>query len=207
VRDLERVRLPDDRAALAAWLENARPAVDRHFDRHKAWKERDCVNELLKRQDPARPFLPLDAELWKQEEPDFLCRCADDLFLLEVSEATDPRDRREIALMREREVVRFIGDKDGRFSEGALGDEYEEAMAFDIQRAATMKAEKNYAPDRCQLLLYCNSNAMFADPEKVFERLSPYQNALPFEAIAILLRGNHLMIWTADDVRLSGPRT
>ncbi len=176
--------------------------------RDQVWKEWWAISRLLKTQDPARALLPDGAAIEKSESPDFSCMIGDALSHIEVTEATDPGDQREMAMQRTLAGSARPGEFGGR-SFDPDDDSVVDAIEEDIRAAVERKAGKPYATRDCMLLVYQNSNAWTMLPEPLFSlvgRFRPYGDDLPFYAVAVLLSDDRLMEWRPEVVRLTAPR-
>lgn len=182
----EEIRWPERSSELLNWLESERIKVD--GKESKSWQEWWCICEFLTLTKTLAPFGP-DFLIRKvpAPNPDFMVKTTTDRFGIEVTEATIPDDRRAIKFLRnsEDDQVHLIGEpvisrsgkaiNGGRFQGGVVGMAYEEAMADDIRVAIDRKKDKNYGI-KSDLLIYPNSNAIFAKPSVVAKLL---QNNVP----------------------------
>ena len=115
----------------------------------------------------------------KDERPDFRCEFGPRSIGIEVTEATDPTDQRELTIIDEQDAVVLQGTFGGRFANGAGGDAPERAWQDDILKAVASKVTKVPtwpAPmPEYSLLLYTNSNAgrLIHDWPAVFIALEP----------------------------------
>jgi hypothetical protein len=97
-----------------------------------------------------RYFLTLDeAELLefpiaveKRERPDFWCTFAGCGVGIEVTEATDRRDQREMTKMAQGDTASLLGTFGGRFLGGAVGESPECAWKADVLTAVERKVKK-----------------------------------------------------------------
>ncbi len=193
---LQKVSWPQDSRRLADWLtENGRTALQKGRE-DKTWKEWWVVQTLSESAAPPH-FWPASFKIEHTGEnpdvADFTIELNDGTtWSVEVTEATTPEDRRAIAESRHLPGVHGVGDPikrddgkiidGGRFRGGVEGVEYSTAMVEDILHAIARKSEKKYAKG-AWLLIYPNSNAMFAKmdvvgsylkrlgPDKLFERV------------------------------------
>lgn len=120
----------------------------------------------------------------KAESPDFRCEFGPCQIGVEVTEATDPRDQRELTRIDQQEGLVLRGSLGGRFPNGAGGDAPERAWREDILKAVASKVKKLPSwPDAMpehHLLLYTNSNAgsLIFDWPRAFSTLGPMSDQL-----------------------------
>lgn len=170
---------PDQIEALGKWLEENR--VLRGFEKNKPWKEWWVLHKLVLRDVPVAIF-PSHFVATHRDAPDFQIKLLDGQILsVDITEATTQEDRRAITLSRENAGISFFGDPiatgnktlaGGRYQGGATGWAYEIGMADDIRSAIKNKSGMNYGKNSI-LLIYPNSNAVFAKSDVVFSMLEP----------------------------------
>ncbi|MFV0292052.1 MAG: hypothetical protein ACK5II_02020 [Paracoccus sp. (in: a-proteobacteria)] len=195
---MQSVQWPDDRQTLQRWLkDNGGLGTS---EPTKAWKEWWTLNQAL-RFCLALQFLGSEFVAMHQDKTghsaDFRMHHTDkpDL-LLEVTEATTREDRREIALSRTRADVQFLGACGGRFKAGVESDAYERAFAADGAAAISRKSRNRYG-GRAGLLVYPNSNAVFAETRRLTDYLQPLpqKSALDF---VLIVRSSCLIAVTRE---------
>ncbi|MEC9432432.1 MAG: hypothetical protein VYD87_05970 [Pseudomonadota bacterium] len=203
------LRMPLDLLALDAWLAVGRP--EPHEAPGRTWREWWSVRELIRRQDPADPVIAPGDVVARADRgagdgrPDFLLFRGTARFAVEATIAGTTEDLDEDDEFRSAvNVHELISRRGGRFADGALGDEWEVAMAADIARAAEAKRGKVYAPGAV-LLVHCRSNAMMADPAGVAAHLSRHGDAAPFREVVALVPGGALIRWAGRRVGLFAP--
>jgi hypothetical protein len=132
--------------------------------RTKEQKEWFVVRNFLKTAVPADLFrLPLSVEQVPPPEPDFLLRNVGCVVRMEITEATDESDQREMTeIEKSGEHAVLLGELGGRFKGGASEPGYE--WSSDIIAAIERKAVKSIAAQsgsKGHLVIYPNSNAAF----------------------------------------------
>ncbi len=127
-------------------------------------------------------FFPISVR--KSESPDFRCEFGPRQIGVEVTEATDQRDQRELTRIAQQEKPVLLGSLGGRFPNGAGGDAPERAWRADILKAVAVKVKKLPSwPEpmpEYDLLLYTSSNAgsLISDWPRAFGALGPTNNQL-----------------------------
>jgi hypothetical protein len=122
--------------------------------------------------------------IMKSESPDFRCEFGTRSVGVEVTEATDPRDQRELTRIDQQDEVVLRGSLGGRFPNGAGGDAPERTWREDISKAVAAKMKKLPSwPDpmpQYELLLYTNSNAgsLIFDWPRAFGEVGPLNDQL-----------------------------
>ncbi len=136
----------------------------------------------------------------KSESPDFRCAFGSRTLGIEVTEATDPRDQREMTIIEQEDVPTLRGSHGGRFPRGASGNAPEREWEADVLRAVASKAQKirswSHTLQAYSLLLYTNSNAgslifnwqrAFSDFEAGNECLwKEILSGLPVDSVAVI---------------------
>lgn len=132
--------------------------------RTKDDKEWYVVRRFLPAALSARLFkLPLRVVKTEPPEPDFNLFAPNLFALLEITEATDPADQREMRAFEQSEDADLLGTHGGRFHGGASGKQPERIWAQDILDAIIGKEGKAIFSNlgRRHLVIYPNSNASF----------------------------------------------
>ena len=203
---MKSARFPEDLAALDAWLEQNRK---RGEEKSKVWKEWWTLRQIMF-WPHIEEFLPQPFGAFHTDRDgnsaDFNVTFPDGSILaLEVTEATTKEDGEEIALTRGSSEAIGFGTHRGRFGGGIKGDEDAPAMARDINDAILRKTNNRYGTHSA-LLIYPNSNAVFAEMEIVAQHLGPLKPDSPFK-FALVVREHSLIAITKEMVTLqSNPR-
>jgi hypothetical protein len=103
------------------------------------------------------------------EEPDFVLKNEGNRTLIEITEATDEADQREMKCIEVSDQLAILnGELGGRFKGGAIGNAYEVAWAEDVINAIERKVSKSIFKDTTaqrHLVIYPNSNASSCDED------------------------------------------
>jgi hypothetical protein len=199
---MKRARFPEDQASLCEWLEQNRK---RDEEPSKVWKEWWTLSKAIQRSG-VEQFLPQPFVAEHVDERgngvDFSVKFPNGSVLaLEVTEATTKEDGEEIALTRESSEALGFGSHRGRFKGGIKGDADALAMAGDIKDAILRKSNHRYGT-RSALLIYPNSNAIFAEMEIVVQHIPLLTPESPFD-FALVVGGHSLIAITKEMVTLT----
>ena len=148
----------NDGEALRQQLEPWRRIRSRSKGRSKADKESYCLRKYLLALH-TRGAIGYPVKIRSSETPDFIVEYgASGLFGIEVTDATDPSDQREMTLAaRSNEKMYFEGQFGGHGP--FVGDRPEELWKGYLRGAITRKSKLRYCVPRVNLVIYCNSNA------------------------------------------------
>ena len=198
---MKSARFPEDQASLGAWLKQNRK---RGEEPSKVWKEWWTLSTAIQ-QSGVEQFLPQPFVAEHVDErvngADFRITFADGTVLaLDATEATTKEDRKEIVRSRRATEAMPLGSHGGRFRDDVKNDADAPIMACDINDAIQKKSNNRYGTHSA-LLIYPNSNVMFAELEIAVQHIPLLTPESPFD-FALVVREHSLIAITKEMVTL-----
>ncbi len=210
---MKEARFPEEAAKVQQWLDYTRKDAFAPKREDQNWKEWWCLNELVCSGLSEAVFPNSFYARWLDGDgcADFDLEFDGKKVNLEVTEATTHEDRKSIAALRQTLQLQPIGEPitqsdgriidGGRFRGGSNGDDWERGMVEDVTNAIRRKSRKPYAKG-AWLLIYPNSNAVFAQPDEVVELLKESEVRIPFERVFVLKGDSGVLVGQGGSKRI-----